>query len=230
MTIKAKAGKRDTCCSLKPSEMTGQQGEWMVNSYLLYLCTLNWAFGARIINMQLQSLWECWRGARWLCVCLVCVFVCQRVWLITHLCPLSELWPFSPFVRGVREETRGPSRHEITDYTLNASPRGLNGAQKSKIEGEWGGKRERERRKREKQTKGMNVNCKGAGESRPGRRESVSVWECEQETWKKKENEGKTGTECYCAFLSGSQNSFIAHSLTMCSRGLSVPMMTIANL
>ncbi|CAB1458197.1 unnamed protein product [Pleuronectes platessa] len=36
----------------------------------------------------------------------------------------------------VREETRGPSRHEITDYTLNASPRGLSGVQESKIEGE----------------------------------------------------------------------------------------------
>ena len=85
------------------------------------------------------------------------VYVCVCVWLITHLCPLSEPRPFSPFVRRASEETRGPSRHEITDYTLNASPRGLDGAQESKIEGERGKKnrgRERETKKKgEKQTR-----------------------------------------------------------------------------
>lgn len=35
---------------------------------------------------------------------------------------------------------------------------------------------------------------------------------------------------CYCAFLSGRQSDFIALSLTMCSGGFSVSMMTIANL
>lgn len=158
MTIKAKAGKRDTCCSLQPSEMTGQWGECMVNSYLLCLCTLNWAFGASIINMQLQSLGECAGEVLGVYVFVWCVSR-ECVWLITHLCPLSELWPFSPFVRRVREETRGPSRHEITDYTLNASPRGLSGAQKSKIEGEWGGgkkERERETEGRKKQTNKEN--------------------------------------------------------------------------
>lgn len=76
MTLKAKAGKRGTCCSLRLSEMTGQRGEWTVNSHLLCLCTFNWAFGAGIINMQLQSPWECAREVRaCVCVCLVCVFV-----------------------------------------------------------------------------------------------------------------------------------------------------------
>ena len=44
----------------------------------LCLCAFNWAFGASIINMQLQSpLGAHWRGAG-VCVCVcVCVFVCS---------------------------------------------------------------------------------------------------------------------------------------------------------
>ena len=36
--------------------------------------------------------------------------------------------------------------------------------------------------------------------------------------------------ERYCAFLSGRQSDFIAHSLTMCNGGFSASMMTMANL
>lgn len=75
------------------SEMTGRRGEWTVNGHLLCIRAFNWAFRAGIINMQLQSLWECAGEVRpCVCVCLVCVCA----WLITHLCPLSEPRPFSP--------------------------------------------------------------------------------------------------------------------------------------
>lgn len=231
MTIKAKAVKRDTCCSLQPSEMTGQWGEWMVNSYLLCLCTLNRAFGASIINMQLQSLWECAGEVLgvyvfvW-CVCM-CVLACGSLLICVpwvscgHSVPLCAEWER-------RREAHLDMRSQIIHLTLRQE--GSTEHKRAKLKESEGGK-ERERNEREKkQTKRMNMNCKGAGESRPGRRESVSVWESEQERWRERENEGNTGSECYCAFLSGSQSDFIAHNLTMCSRGLSVPMMTIANL
>lgn len=50
----------------------------------------------------------------------VCVCVCLPI-----CAPLSELRPFRPFVLTASEKTRGPSRHEITNYTLKAAPRGL---------------------------------------------------------------------------------------------------------
>lgn len=93
MTIKAKAGKRGTCCSLQLSEMTGQWGEWMVNSHLLCLCTLNWAFGASIINMQLQSLWECTGEVLGVYVFVWCVYVCVCVLAcVAHYSFVSPEW------------------------------------------------------------------------------------------------------------------------------------------
>lgn len=76
------------------------------------------------------------------------------------------------------------------------------------------------------------MNCEGARGSRLYRRENSDENECICETWseKKKKMSETAVTECYCAFLSGRQNDFIACSLKMCSGGFSAPMMTTANL
>lgn len=77
-----------------------------------------------------------------------------------YICvPLSEPRPFSPFVRRASEETRGPSRHEMADYTLNASPRGLDGAQESTTEGERGA----EKRKQGTRGGGDEINSRKDG-------------------------------------------------------------------
>lgn len=171
--------------------MTGQGGEWTVNSHLFCFCTFNWAFGNGIINMQLQSPRECAGEVR-PCV-RVCLFgVCESArmcesllicvpWVSRgHSSPLCAEW----------EETRGPSRHEITDYTLNASPRGLNRAQESKIEGErgkkgkkgGGGEKSEREMMREKQTREWMVwTAKGQEEAActEGKQwwERVRLWE-----------------------------------------------------
>lgn len=70
-----------------------------------------------------------------MCLCLSSVRVCVCVCHYSFVSP-SEPRPFSPFVLTASEETRGPSRHEITNYTLKAVPRGLHTAQPSKTGGE----------------------------------------------------------------------------------------------
>ena len=91
----------------------------------LCLCAFNWAFGAGIINMQLQSpLGAHWRGAG-VCVC-VCLFARCVLVRVAHYSFVSPEWAAaiqSLLCAGRARETRGPSRHEITDYTLNASPK-----------------------------------------------------------------------------------------------------------
>lgn len=92
----------------------------------LCLCAFNWAFGAGIINMQLQRpLGARWRGAG-VCVC-VCVYLAWCVLVrVAHYSFVSPEWAAaiqSLLCAGRARETRGPSRHEITDYTLNASPK-----------------------------------------------------------------------------------------------------------
>lgn len=189
ITIKAKPGKRGTCCSLWLSERWQVREEkWTVNSHLFCFCTFNWAFGNGIINMQLQSPRECAGEVR-PCV-RVCLFgVCESArmcesllicvpWVSRgHSSPLCAEW----------EETRGPSRHEITDYTLNASPRGLNRAQESKIEGERGkkggkkGESEREMMREKQTTEWMVWTAKGQEEAActEGKQwwERVRLWE-----------------------------------------------------
>lgn len=87
-------------------------------------------------------------------------------------------------------------------------------------------------RKGEKQTRAWTPYCsrKPIGQKKKQWWESVCVWESGHERLSKKVNEGETTAECYCAFLSGWQSDFIAHSLTVCSGGLSALMMTLANL
>lgn len=126
------------------SGMTGERGEGTVNSHLLCLGTFNWAFRSGIINMQLQSSRESAGELRTsLDVCLVCV----SAWVYTGgsrlICVPWVNRSHSAPLCAVREETRGPSRHEITDYTLNASSRGLSRAKESKAETEWGGENKR---------------------------------------------------------------------------------------
>lgn len=66
-------------------------------------------------------------------MCLSSMCVCVSLLMCV---PLSELQPFSPFVLTGSEKRRGPSRHEITNYTLKATARGLHRAQPSKTGGE----------------------------------------------------------------------------------------------
>lgn len=222
--------------------MTGQGGEWTVNSHLFCFCTFNWAFGNGIINMQLQSPRECAGEVR-PCV-RVCLFgVCESArmcesllicvpWVSRgHSSPLCAEW----------EETRGPSRHEITDYTLNASPRGLNRAQESKIEGERGKKGKKKKggtregddeRKTNKRVNG--VNCKGARGSGLHWRETVmrksAFVRANGRDGAKKKMRARQRPNAIVLFLSGRQSDFIARSFTMSSWGFSAPVMTIANL
>ena len=159
------------------------------------------------------------------CVCLCDQCVC--VWLITHLCPLSEPWPFSPFVCRVREETRGPSRHEITDYTLNASPRGLSGVQESNI-----GRRERvggvggAKREKNKQRGWNGVNCKSRNrtEETPGDERVFVLQSVSGRDGGEKRDEGDRAADRCCASLSGWQSDFY------CPAAFSAQMMTAANL
>ena len=128
----------------------------------LCLCAFNWAFGAGIINMQLQSpLGAHWRGAGvcvCVCVCVCLLGVCLCVWLITHLCPPSEPRPFSPFCapgeRG-RREAHLHIRSQI--IYLARRQRGRQGAREGKIAKKGGeGKKKKKkkwRRKGEKQTR-----------------------------------------------------------------------------
>lgn len=121
--------------------------ECLVNRHLLCLCTFNWAFGAGVINTRLQSPWEC-AGEVWWCVGSVCV------WLITHLCPLSELRPFSPFVLTARRrEAHLDMRSQIIYLTLRQ--KGFTERRRVKLKGsdEKKAGNERGRQKKVKQTR-----------------------------------------------------------------------------
>lgn len=96
--------KTGTCCSLKPSEMTGQRDEWTVNappSPPTYISIEPLVVASSICNFKAP-----WENAGEGCVCLRRAGA--RVWLITHLCTLGELWLFSPFcVQSVRRGDGG---------------------------------------------------------------------------------------------------------------------------
>lgn len=171
MTIKAKAGKRGTCCSLKLSEMTGQWGEWMVNCHLVCLCTLNWAFGASIINMQLQSLWEYTGEVLGVCVC---VLAC-----VAHYSFVSPEWAVaiqSPLCaeREKRREAHLDMRSQIIHLTLRQE--GSTKRKRAKLkESEGGEKAAKEKARKTNNATMAGVNREGAGDSGAGRRESASV-------------------------------------------------------
>ena len=154
---------RGTCCSLRPSEMTGQTGEWTVNSHpplplRIQLSLWSWHHQYATSKPPGSALERCGRVCVCVCVCVCLLGVCLCVWLITHLCPPSEPRPFSPFCapgeRG-RREAHLDMRSQIIHLTLRQ--RGLDGAQECKIEGEGGeGKKKKKkkwRRKGEKQTR-----------------------------------------------------------------------------
>lgn len=115
--------------------MTGDKGERTVNGHLLCLQASieSLDLASSICNFKApgRALKRCVHSACLfsVCVCgslLICVPWVNRV----HSSPLCTEWG----------ETRAPSRHEITDYTLNASPRGLNRAQESQTERVRGGR------------------------------------------------------------------------------------------
>lgn len=116
--------------------MAGERGERTVNGHLC-LRALNWAFRSGLHQYATSK--PPGRGlerhVHAACLFSVCVYVCGSL----LICVPSESCPFEPLCVK-RGETRAPSRHEITDYTLNASPRGLHRAQESRIESKWEGR------------------------------------------------------------------------------------------
>lgn len=158
-----------------------------------------------------------------------CVCVC----LITHLCPPEWATAIQSLCAHSREETRGPSRHEITNYTLRATPRGLHRAQPSK---NWRGAKEKNPAHRQGWrggTKGRKankvvtaVNSKWGGDD----------WVTEKTQRKcrnpvclesEKERRKMRAAECYCASLSGRQSVFIAQSPTIRGEVFSAWLKTI---
>lgn len=204
MTIKARAGRGGTCCSLRSSEMTGQSGERTVNSHLL--CTFNWAFGAGIINMQLQSPWECvgevWASVR-LCFASVFVSTCGSLLICVPRVSNSHSVPLCA-ERERRRKAHLNMRSQIIHLTL--CQEGSTACRRVKLKESEERKRgeESEMKGEEKQTLGRTVWTaeRAGGDWMEGKTDEEVLERASGKRWSKKENEVETRHECYCAFLS----------------------------
>lgn len=183
--------------------MTGQGGEWTVNSHLFCFCTFNWAFGNGIINMQLQSPRECAGEVR------PCVRVCACV---SHYSFVSPEWVVAIQALCVQSERRREAhlhmRSQIIHLTLRQE--GSTERRRAKLkesEEKKGKKRGNQRGRWWEKNKQQSEWC----ELQRGKRKRLAlkgnsdekecVCESERARWSEKENEGETAAECYCAFL-----------------------------
>lgn len=170
--------------------MTGQGGEWTVNSHLFCFCTFNWAFGNGIINMQLQSPRECAGEVR------PCVRVCACV---SHYSFVSPEWVVAIQALCVQSERRREAhlhmRSQIIHLTLRQE--GSTERRRAKLKeseekkGKKKGESEREMMREKQTTEWMVWTAKGQEEAActEGKQwwERVRLWERTGEMeWKRK--------------------------------------------
>lgn len=243
ITIKAKPGKRGTCCSLWLSE------RWQVREVSGRSIATSSASAHSIEPLEMASsicnfkapgsvLERC--GHVYVCVYLACVRVRACV---SHYSFVSPEWVVAIQALCVQSERRREAHLDMRSQIIHLTLRqeGSTERRRAKLKeneekkGKKGGGEIREGDDERKTNKRVNgVNCKGARGSGLHWRETVmrksAFVRANGRDGAKKKMRARQRPNAIVLFLSGRRSDFIARSFTMSSWGFSAPVMTIANL
>lgn len=212
ITIKAKPGKRGTCCSLWLSE------RWRVREVSGWSIATSSASAHSIEPLEMASsicnfkapgsvLERC--GHVYVCVYLACVRVRACV---SHYSFVSPEWVVAIQALCVQSERRREAHLDMRSQIIHLTLRqeGSTERRRAKLkesEEKKGKKRGNQRGRWWEKNKQQSEWCK----LQRGKRKRLAlkgnsdekecVCESERARWSEKENEGETAAECYCAFL-----------------------------